>query len=183
MSLGDRRRSVATALALALATLLAACGSDSSVTGSGPSAAKVGRSPLLPDKTAALPSFDFASYERLLYQLRGTPVVVNLWASWCGPCRSETPTLVAAAKHYGHKVQFLGVDYQDDRGSAAAFIRRAALPYPSIADPSGAIHNNLGFVGLPDTIFYAADGSIAATWSGPLTTSALRANIAQILAQ
>jgi cytochrome c biogenesis protein CcmG, thiol:disulfide interchange protein DsbE len=136
---------------------------------------------LLPEHVLDLPSFDFDTYERLLYQLRGKPVVVNLWASWCGPCRQEAPALVNAARRYGRDVQFLGVDFQDQRGPAAAFSRRYKVPYPSVFDASGAIHDGLGFVGLPDTIFYDSDGQIVATWSGPLTPSALRQNLSRLL--
>jgi len=136
---------------------------------------------LLPRSVFALPSFDFETYERLLYQLRGTPVVVNLWAAWCGPCRQEAPALIEAAMRYGHRVQFLGVDYQDQRGPAAAFLNQYSVPYPSVFDASGEIHNKLGFVGLPDTLFYSADGSIAATWSGPLTMEVLRENLERLV--
>jgi cytochrome c biogenesis protein CcmG, thiol:disulfide interchange protein DsbE len=156
-------------------------GSSGGPTGPGRPATNAASAPLLPAGTAALPSFDFATYERLLYQLRGTPVVVNLWASWCGPCRSETPLLVAAAKRYGDAVQFLGVDYQDERGAGAAFIGSQSVPYPNLFDESGDIHTQLGFVGLPDTIFYAADGTISATWSGPLTAQALRTQLDRIV--
>jgi cytochrome c biogenesis protein CcmG/thiol:disulfide interchange protein DsbE len=157
--------------------------SSAGPTGQGQPAANASSAALLPATTTALPSFDFARYERLLYQLRGTPVVVNLWASWCGPCRSETPVLVAAAKRYGDAVQFLGVDYQDERGAAAAFIADRSVPYPNLFDPSGDVHTQLGFVGLPDTIFYAKDGTISATWSGPLTGQALREQLDRMMAE
>jgi len=136
---------------------------------------------LLPRSVLALPSFDFGTYERLLYQLRGTPVVVNIWASWCGPCRTEAPALVDSAKRYGHDVQFLGVDFQDQRQSATAFLKRYSVPYPTVSDASGEIHNMLGFVGLPDPVFYGADGKIVATWPGPLSAHALRVNLQRLL--
>jgi cytochrome c biogenesis protein CcmG/thiol:disulfide interchange protein DsbE len=136
---------------------------------------------LLPTRVAALPALDFGAYERLLYQLRGTPVVVNIWASWCGPCRTEAAALVDAAKRYGEDVQFLGVDIQDEREPAAAFASEYGLTYPSVFDAAGAIHDAMGFVGLPDTVFYRADGSIASTWTGPLTPSALQSHIREIL--
>lgn len=136
---------------------------------------------MLPQTPFSLPAFDFNMFERLLYQLRGTPVVVNIWASWCGPCREETPALVDAARRYGREVQFLGVDHQDGRGAAQEFLRRYDVPYPSVFDSSGAIHRSLGFIGLPDTVFYDASGQIAATWTGPLTPEALRKNLEQLL--
>ena len=146
----------------------------------GPRATNAATAELLPASVLALPSFDFASYERLLFQLRGTPVVVNLWASWCGPCRNEAPALDAAARRYGTDVQFLGVDFKDDRGSAVGYLKQYDIRYPSVVDPSGEIHNRLGFVGLPDTLFYGADGSIVQSWSGPITSQALASGIARI---
>ncbi len=128
----------------------------------------------------ALPSFDFARYESLLAQLRGTPVVVNIWSSWCGPCRQETDELVDAFAAHGSRVQFLGVDILDQRDDAIGFLREHGVPYPSLFDADGAIRDSLGFVGEPDTLFYATDGDIASTWTGPLTPAALRANLAKI---
>jgi cytochrome c biogenesis protein CcmG, thiol:disulfide interchange protein DsbE len=160
---------------VALAVVATACeASDTPAAGSGRPAVNATAAPLLPASVGALPQFDFAAYERLLYELRGTPVVVNIWASWCGPCRTETPMLVAAARRYARDVQFLGVDFRDHRGAAAAFSNQHDVPYPSVFDPPGQIHDQLGFVGLPDTVFYGPDGQIVATWSGPLTAGALR---------
>ena len=171
------RISVAVAFIVVLAT---GCEPSSSVS-PGPSATNAATASLLPGSVSTLPSFDFATYERLLYQLRGTPVVVNLWASWCGPCAKEAPTLAAAARRFGKQVQFLGVALKDQRGAASAFLKRYDLPYPTVMDESGDIHNHLGFVGLPDTVFYAADGSIARTWSGPLTPDTLDASIGRLI--
>ena len=170
------------AIVLGLSAITAACQtSGPSISGSGPPAMNATIAQLLPRSVQALPSFDFAAYEHLLYQLRGVPVIVNLWASWCGPCRTEMPTLVQAAKRYGHDVQFLGVDFQDRRGTATMFLRHDAVPYPSVFDSSGEIHNKLGFVGLPDTVFYGTDGKIVATWPGPLTTGVLNKNLQRLV--
>src|SRR4051812_11534500 len=136
-------------------TLLCGC-QDSALPSPGPIATNASTASLLPANVSALPSFDFATYERLLYQLRGTPIVVNLWASWCAPCAREASALVAAAKRYSTEVQFVGVAIKDQAGPASAFVRRHHIPYPSVMDGSGDIHNRLGFVGLPDTVFYAA---------------------------
>ena len=73
---------------------------------------------LLPTDAAALPQFDASRFDSLLRELRGTPVLVNVWGSWCGPCRDEASTLAAAHHRYGHDVQFVGVDILDARGSA-----------------------------------------------------------------
>ncbi len=168
-------------IAVALSVVLASGCEQSSSVSPGPSATNAATASLLPSNVSALPSFDFATYERLLYQLRGTPVVVNLWASWCGPCAKEAPTLAAAAERFGDQVQFVGVAIKDQRSSASAFLNRYDIPYPTVMDDSGDIHNHLGFVGLPDTVFYAADGSIARTWSGPLTPETLDASIDRLI--
>src|SRR5438105_4697962 len=111
-----RRRRAVIGLAMAVAVLGVACTGDSP-TVQGPS----GSGSLLPPSPTALPSFTPAAFGQLLAQLHGTPVVVNIWASWCGPCKQEAPVLAAAARTYRGKVQFLGVDIQDQRPAARTF--------------------------------------------------------------
>jgi cytochrome c biogenesis protein CcmG, thiol:disulfide interchange protein DsbE len=100
----------ATIVVIALAIGLPTCDASGQPWDAGSLAENAAVTSLLPTTVSALPSFDFDMFERLLYELRGTPVVVNIWASWCGPCRTETPILVDAAEQYGARVQFLGVD-------------------------------------------------------------------------
>ena len=95
----------------------------------------------------------------MIARQRGTPVLVNIWASWCGPCRQEAPFLAAANRTYGDRVRFVGVDILDERGSARDFIRASGWTYPSVYDPSGAIRDALGVIGQPATLFYDADGT------------------------
>jgi thiol-disulfide isomerase/thioredoxin len=135
----------------------------------------------LPSDPQALPEFTLADYERAIAGLRGTPVLVNVWASWCGPCRDEAPLLAAAHESYGDRVRFLGVDILDQRASARAFMREFGWTYPSVFDPTGAIRDGLGLLGQPVTLFYDASGELVATWSGPLTQEALDANLEAIL--
>ena len=116
-----------------------------------------------------------------LSSLRG-PLVVNLWASWCVPCREEAPDLAAAAARYGDRVQFLGVDVQDHRSSAADFIRDSGWSYPSVFDVPGAVMADLGITGPPATLFYAADGTLVRTNPGIVSARALDAGIRQLLA-
>lgn len=157
-------------LALACGALLAACGSN------GPSTPA-----RLPTEPTALPEFTLADYRLALGQLRGTPVVVNVWASWCGPCREEAPLLAAANETYGDRVRFIGVDILDERGSARDFMREYGWTYPSVFDPSGAIRDGLGLLGQPVTLFYDASGELVDTWTGPLTEERLDANLHAIL--
>ncbi len=79
-----------------------------------------------------------------LAALSGRPVLVNLWASWCGPCREEMPVLQAAHEQYGDQVQFLGVDSKDTVEAGAAFLDDIGVTYPQVVDPEGkqiAVHN------------------------------------------
>ena len=138
--------------------------------------------PLLPTNVMALPSTDPASFQELLGQLRGTPVVVNVWASWCKPCEDETPLLVEAAKSSDGKVQFLGVDVQDARSSAQSFLRKYDVTYPSVYDATGAVKRQLGFVGQPDTVFYDASGRPVEKVPQQLDRATLEAGLAKITA-
>jgi cytochrome c biogenesis protein CcmG, thiol:disulfide interchange protein DsbE len=166
------RRSLVPVLCCAL-LVLGACGS------SGGAVTATGR---LPENPYALPEFDKAAYERMLARQRGTPVLVNIWASWCGPCRQEAPLLAAASETYGDRVQFVGVDILDARESARAFIRASGWTYPSVFDPDAAIRDGLGILGQPATLFYDADGSLVNQWLGPLTEQALHSNLRRIVA-
>jgi cytochrome c biogenesis protein CcmG, thiol:disulfide interchange protein DsbE len=135
----------------------------------------------LPTHVAELPSFDAEMYQQLLTQLRGTPVVVNIWAAWCGPCKAEAPLLHDASKAYGERVQFLGVDILDSLKGARGFIAEHGLAYPSIFDPSGTIRDSLGMIGQPVTVFYDADGNMVSSWDGQLSQEALDEGIREAL--
>ena len=93
-----------------------------------------------------------------LRALRGRPVVVNLWASWCDPCIFELPIFQRAALEYATRVAFLGVNSGDNRNDARKLSARFPMPYPSIEDPRQAVTGRYGAVGLPATAFYDARG-------------------------
>jgi thiol-disulfide isomerase/thioredoxin len=115
---------------------------------------------LLPGGTGA--------YEKRLAQLRGYPVVVNAWASWCGPCREEFPVLQKLSARYGKRVAFLGVNSQDSNDAAATFLREAPLSYPSYTDPDKEIVDAIGpFLGFPETAFYDKSGELVYLKHGP----------------
>jgi thiol-disulfide isomerase/thioredoxin len=125
-----------------------------------------GGAPLLPSTPTELPSFTPAQFQQLLSQLRGRPVVVNIWASWCGPCIAEAPDLVRIAGEFKERVQFVGVDILDQRSHARAFIEGFGLPFPSVFDRSGAIRDSFGYVGQPVTVVLDASGARVQAWSG-----------------
>jgi cytochrome c biogenesis protein CcmG, thiol:disulfide interchange protein DsbE len=118
------------------------------------------------------------AYEQRLEALRGYPVVANVWASWCGPCRFEFPHFQRAAARYGKRVAFLGIDSQDSDDAAATFLREEPVPYPSYTDPDEEILESLGGTGLPDTAFYDNRGELVYLKQGSYDDAAeLRADI------
>jgi thiol-disulfide isomerase/thioredoxin len=135
--------------------------------------------PGLPTTVNDLPQMHVDQFHALLGELKGTPVVVNVWAAWCGPCVDEAPLLVAAAKaHPG--VQFLGVDVLDDRTGALKFLSKFGVTYPSIFDPAGAIKVDLGAFGQPDTYFYDASGRQVEAIPAIVSAASLNAGLAKI---
>jgi cytochrome c biogenesis protein CcmG/thiol:disulfide interchange protein DsbE len=112
-----------------------------------------------------------AAFEKRLAQLRGYPVVVNVWASWCGPCREEFPVLQKLSARYGKKVAFFGLNSEDSDDAAATFLREEPLPYPSYTDPDKDVFTSLGAVGFPDTAFYDKKGKLVYLKQGPYRDS------------
>jgi thiol-disulfide isomerase/thioredoxin len=151
------RRATTIALGLVLLGAAAACGGDE-----GPTATSTGGqggppstpTSLVPASPTALPELTPTEFDALLAEVRGKPVVVNYWASWCGPCTKEAPSLEAISGQYGPRVQFVGVDVQDQLDPARTFIQTYGWDYPSVFDPDAAIRNARGLPGLPITIVY-----------------------------
>jgi thiol-disulfide isomerase/thioredoxin len=101
------------------------------------------------------------AFEKRIAALRGYPVVANVWASWCNPCRLEFPVLQRLSARYGKRVAFLGINSQDSDDAASTFLEEAPVPYPSYTDPDGKLADSLGTtVGLPDTAFYDRAGNL-----------------------
>jgi len=101
------------------------------------------------------------AYEKRIAALHGYPVVVNLWASWCVPCRVEFPFLQNLSARFGKKVAFLGVNSEDSNDAAATFLREVPVPYPSYSDPDKNIYDSLGgTLGFPNTAYYNRSGKL-----------------------
>lgn len=170
---------------MVMSSALVACDDGSSasdpVSSSSPAIVVVDGVDGLPDTVAELPNTDAEAFRALLGELEGTPVVVNLWASWCEPCKRETPMLSQAAADHPD-VQFLGVDTLDSRDGAEAFIAEYSVPYPSLFDPDGFIRNDLGSFGLPVTVFFDAGGNQVGKVDGELSRDALDENLGEIAA-
>ncbi len=114
-------------------------------------------------------------FEGILVGLRGKPVIVNVWASWCSPCRTETPLLERAWRQHNESVVILGVASRDVRPSAAAFLEEFGVTYPTLFDDSGAIRSALGVRGFPTTYIFNANGELQSTIVGGLTEQRLAA--------
>ena len=114
-----------------------------------------------------------AAFKARLAELRGHPVVVNKWASWCGPCRAEFPDFQRSALKYGKRVAFIGVDGNDNHGDALKFLKQYPVPYPSYEDGDGKIAQVLNAtVAFPTTVFYDRRGNVSYLHQGQYLTGA-----------
>jgi len=157
-------------LALAGCLVFTACGSDApkSVTvdagklkGSPPPLAK------LHSQGGRLLDGGGEAFKKRLQELRGYPVVVNKWASWCGPCRFEFPFLQRLSTKLGKEIAFVGVDSNDNDGDAKDFLADYPVPYPSYKDPKlevAALFN--GVQAFPTTAYYDRKGRLAFVHQG-----------------
>jgi cytochrome c biogenesis protein CcmG/thiol:disulfide interchange protein DsbE len=114
-----------------------------------------------------------------LDELRGTPVVLNFWASWCDPCRAEAEVLEASWREQrAGDVLFLGLDAQDAREDARDFIAQFGLTFPHVRDPGKDTQRDWGATGLPETYFVAADGRVVGHVIGSVNEGHLREGVA-----
>lgn len=117
-----------------------------------------------------------------LAALRGQPMVVNVWASWCPPCIAEMPILAAADEQYDD-IAFLGITIQDDPVSSLELKKAVGVRFPSVVDPAGSVRSSLLVTGPPVTFFVTANGTIAGRWDGAIPDAeTLDALIAEHLA-
>jgi cytochrome c biogenesis protein CcmG/thiol:disulfide interchange protein DsbE len=148
-------------------------------------------------KTPAAPSFDLpVLWERdetwpqelrpalrdrrvRLEELRGHPVVLNFWASWCVPCGKEAPALAASAKAHAGEVAFLGIDIQDFVADAHRFLRRHDVPYVSVRDKGNRLYSAYGLTGIPETYYLDARGRVVAHSLGEVSRDVLESGIAE----
>lgn len=111
--------------------------------------------------------------EVALDDLGGRPVLVNLWASWCAPCRDEMPLLQAAYERYGDRVAFLGVNTEDTRSAAVSLLSDLSVTYAHVVDQEKALLTELAAPGLPVTLAVAVDGRVIDRQIGPLSAARL----------
>ena len=117
-----------------------------------------------------------------LDRLSGRPSLVNLWATWCEPCREEMPLLQDAYARHGEEIRFLGVDTQDRADAAGTFLGDLGVGYPHVVDPEGRLLTKLGIRGLPVTLAIDSSGRIVSQSVGELTAAELQQLIDDLLA-
>ena len=104
------------------------------------------------------------------------PLVVNLWATWCGPCRDEMPAFDAVARAAGDDVRIVGVNIGDGAAAARRFVDDVAVGFPQYLDEDGALYADLGVTGMPTTVFVDG-GEVVGTHTGALTADGLAAEL------
>ena len=109
----------------------------------------------------------------------GKPVVLNFWASWCGPCADEAPVLQDAARRYGDSITFVGVDVEDIDSDAQGFLHKYGITYLNGSGNAGPISVQYGMRGVPETYFIAADGHLVRKWN-TLTSADLEQFIGEL---
>jgi thiol-disulfide isomerase/thioredoxin len=174
LTMRRQRRVIPIALVGVIAVLAAACSSGPGAGGGGstsgtesdgstspaPSIIHIG-SPFVGKPAPALvgTTLDGATFD--LASLRGSPVLLNFWASWCGPCRDEFPILAAAEKaHAAQGLKVVGVLFKDDAGPAKEFIAAEKADWPTVADPARALGPAWGILAPPQTYFIDRNGVV-----------------------
>jgi cytochrome c biogenesis protein CcmG/thiol:disulfide interchange protein DsbE len=117
-----------------------------------------------------------------LRELRGHPVVINFWASWCIPCKHEAPLLAASARAHAGEVAFLGIDVQDFSSDARKFLRRFDTPYVSVHAGGGksGVYEDYGLTGVPETYWLDARGRIVAHYPGEISREQVEDGILEV---
>ncbi len=183
-----RRRAVIVAAAAVTVVVLAAvlfvplggAAPSPSPGGSGP--IFVGGSPLLGKPAPAIALNDLDGKAVTLADLAGRPVVVNIWASWCVPCRGEFPLLVGAYGEYRDRgLEILGVVHDDSAPNARAFAQQQGATWPMLLDDADTVWHDYIGLGVPQSYFIDADGIVRAFSLGPFSTAGLAADLATIL--
>lgn len=129
----------------------------------------------------SIPSLRYPRAHVSLASLRGRPLVLNFWASWCVPCRKEMPAIEAVAHRFGASVNFLGVDTNDTRSAALSFAAQTGVTYPLGFDPAATVASSYGVYGLPTTFFVSGAERLLGRQVGAMTAVGLETLIARVL--
>ena len=130
-----------------------------------------------PAPTFSLPALAPGRPGISLAALRGRPLVIDFWASWCYPCQTEMPLLESAARREAGKVDFLGIDVNDTRSAALAFVKQKRITYPVafLDDSRGTLADAYGLIGLPTTVFVSPGGMMSGRLIGQFDQADLSA--------
>lgn len=134
--------------------------------------------PIAGVRPTVLPCLTGTAHTVTVGAVHGRPEVINVWASWCRPCRAEAALLESAYRRAGGRVLFLGVDTRDERASALRFLAANGVSYPQVFDASAAFALRQGVPGLPYTLIVDASGRVVLRRIGQLTEAALRDGLA-----
>ncbi len=129
------------------------------------------------------PDFSLDTLDGGVFQLsarRGTPVVLNFWATWCGPCQRELPALQQAAALYDGEVLIVGVDQGEEAAIVQAYVDKLGLTFPMALDREMEVGNQFNVSGMPTTFFVDGDGVIRHIWTGEMNSVTLAEGIAKI---
>jgi thiol-disulfide isomerase/thioredoxin len=118
-----------------------------------------------------------------LSQLRGKPVVINFWASWCPPCTNELPFFERLEAQYGGRVRVITVDWNEDPGTALAYLRAQHLDLPVVSDRQSRIYSAYSLTEVPDTVVLDAQGNVSYVSVGGLSWQELTSAVDRLLSQ
>lgn len=140
--------------------------------------------PLIGNRAPELGLLDLDGNTVRLADLRGQPVIVNFWASWCGPCIEEFPLISQAAEaHAADGLVVVGVVYQDGAEAARDFMERMGASWATVMDPDGTAAGRYGIIGPPDTFFIDPDGIIVGRQIGQLSANDMERQLGLIIAE
>ena len=117
-----------------------------------------------------------------LSQLRGKPIVINFWASWCPPCTEELPYFTRVEQTYGDRIRLVTIDWNEPAGVAAAYLKNHGLALPLVEDPQSKIYAAYSLDEVPDTVVLDANGAVTYVSVGELSWKELQGAVDQALA-